>query len=108
MISIAARGAYVVNHSANGKFAIQDGNWNLVLGNGSGGRQAPKGKPIENPYRLFNLSKDIGDTTNLIEKLPEMATRLEAELEKIRESGRSVDRQEPGWQPTSRYQSSFQ
>lgn len=90
--SNAARGAYVVNHSANGMFAIRDGNWKLVLGNGSGGRQAPKGKPFEKPYHLFDLSKDIGETTNLIEKHPEVATRLEAELEKIRESGRSVDR----------------
>jgi arylsulfatase A len=88
----ARRRAYVVNHSANGIFAIRDGNWKLVLGNGSGGREAPKGKPFEKPYYLFDLSNDIGETTNLIEQRPEIAARLEAELEKIRGSGRSVKR----------------
>ena len=28
----------VIHHSANGVFAIRDGKWKLVLGNGSGGR----------------------------------------------------------------------
>ena len=88
----AVRGASVVNHSVSGMFAIRDGNWKLVLGNGSGGRQAPKGKPFGKPYHLFDLSQDIGETTNLIEKHPDVAERLEANLEQIRESGRSVSR----------------
>lgn len=88
----ATRGAHVINHSANGMFAIRDGKWKLVLGNGSGGRQNPKGKPFEKPYHLFDLSSDIGETTNVIEEHPEVAERLEKIVEEYRSSGRSVER----------------
>ena len=88
----AKREAHVVNHSISGMFAIRDGRWKLVLGNGSGGRQSPKGKPFAKPYHLFDLSQDIGETTNLIDDHPEIAKRLEATLNKYRSSGRSVER----------------
>jgi arylsulfatase A-like enzyme len=88
----AKRGAHVINHSANGMFAIRDGKWKLVLGNGSGGREKPRGKPFERPYQLFDLSKDIGETTNVIEDHPEIAKRLEKIVEEYRSSGRSVER----------------
>ena len=32
-----------------------------MAGNGSGGREAPKGKPFGKPYRLFDLSSDLGE-----------------------------------------------
>jgi hypothetical protein len=63
-----------------------------VLGNGSGGREKPRGKPFERPYQLFDLSKDIGETTNVIEDHPEIAKRLEKIVEEYRSSGRSVER----------------
>lgn len=81
--------APVINHSASGMFAIRSGNWKLVLGNGSGGRQAPKGKPFEKPYFLFDLASDPGETTNVIDDHPEIALRLEKVCLRIRESGRS-------------------
>ena len=51
--------APVVHHSAGGMFAIRDGKWKLVLGNGSGGREQPRGKPFDKPYQLFNLVADV-------------------------------------------------
>ncbi len=39
----AGRGAPVIHHSANGMFAIRDGKWKLVAGNGSGGRSSRAG-----------------------------------------------------------------
>ena len=81
--------APVIHHSANGIFAIRDGEWKLVLGNGSGGRQAPKGNPFEQPYFLFNMQDDPAETKNVIESHPEIAKRLEAECLKIRDSGSS-------------------
>ncbi len=81
--------APVIHHSVGGMYSIRDGDWKLVLGNGSGGRQTPKGKPFQKPYQLFNLAEDIGETTNVISKHPEIAKRLEAECERIRESGKS-------------------
>ncbi len=86
------RGVGIINHSASGMFAIRDGKWKLVAGNGSGGRQQPRGKPFARPYHLFDLGKDIGETTNLIEKHPDIAKKMEAALEKIRNDGRSVKR----------------
>jgi len=88
----AQREALIVNHSINGMFAIRDGHWKLVLGNGSGGREKPSGKPFEKPYQLFNLSEDIAETTNLIQEHPDVALRLEKTLEEYRSSGRSVNR----------------
>ena len=84
----AARAA-VINHSANGMFAIRDGRWKLVLGNGSGGRQQPRGRPFEQPYHLFDLAADPGETTNLAEQHAEVVARLTREFEEIRDSGRS-------------------
>jgi len=78
--------APVVHHSGSGMFAIRDGNWKLVLGNGSGGREAPKGKPFERPYQLFNLNNDPVETTNIIDQHPELATQLEETLQQIRDS----------------------
>ena len=88
----AKREALVVNHSISGMFAIRDGHWKLVLGNGSGGREKPSGKPFTKPYQLFNLSDDIAEENNLIEQHPKVADRLEKVLEDYRNSGRSVNR----------------
>lgn len=74
----------VIHHSSAGMFSIRDGKWKLVLGNGSGGRQKPKGKPFEKPYELYDLSQDIGEKNNVIENYPEVAKRLETECLKIR------------------------
>lgn len=74
----------VVHHSSAGMFAARSGNWKLVLGNGSGGRQQPRGKPFEKPYHLFELAADIGESTNVIDKHPETAAKLEALVETMR------------------------
>ncbi|NRB73986.1 MAG: arylsulfatase [Verrucomicrobiales bacterium] len=74
----------VVHHSFSGMFAIRDGDWKLIAGNGSGGRENPKGKAFERPYQLYNLKQDPSETKNLIEQHPEIAERLEGDLEQIR------------------------
>jgi arylsulfatase A len=81
--------APVIHHSSGGMFSIREGNWKLVLGNGSGGRQQPKGKPFEKPYFLFDLSKDITERTNVIDKFPEIASELEKKCLAIRDNGHS-------------------
>ncbi len=68
----------IIHHSANGMFAIRDGQWKLVLGDGSGGREAPAGKPFRRPYQLFDLAKDPGENNDQIDDHPEVARRLEA------------------------------
>lgn len=81
--------APVIMHSANGTFAIRMGQYKLIAGSGSGGRGQPKSQPFDTPYQLYDLQKDPSETTNLIDKQPEIAAKLEAKLTEIRESGRS-------------------
>ncbi len=81
--------APVIHHSLAGMFAIRDGKWKLVAGNGSGGRQSPKGKPFGRPYELYDLDADLSEKHNVIDEHPEVAKRLEAKLEAIRSHGRS-------------------
>lgn len=88
----AKRGAPVINHSANGMFAIRDGSWKLVAGTGSGGRQAPKGKPFEKPFQLFDLGKDISESNNIAAQHSDVVDRLTKQLDEIIKAGRSVNR----------------
>lgn len=81
--------APVINHSSGGLFAIRDGRWKLVLGNGSGGREAPKGRPFGKPYQLFDLDSDIGERHNVIDEYPDIAQKLEQSFLRIHDAGRS-------------------
>ena len=79
----------VIHHSSGGMFAIRDGRWKLVAGNGSGGREKPSGKPFERPYQLYDLVADPSERRNVHDSNPTVALRLERELDRIRSSGRS-------------------
>ena len=74
----------VVHHSIRGMFAIRDGKWKLVAGNGSGGRERPTGVPFGRPYQLYDLHADPEETNNLSDGHPQVVARLEASLEAIR------------------------
>ncbi len=81
--------AGVVNHSSSGMFALRDGPWKLVAGNGSGGREKPKGKPFARPYMLFDLAADPSETRDVAADHPERMAAMEAELERLRGAGGS-------------------
>lgn len=89
----AKRGVPVIYHSAGGMFAIREGKWKLILGDGSGGRERPAGKPFGKPYQLYDMSADAAETTNLVEQQAEVAERLAQRFQQIHDSGRSVDRE---------------
>jgi arylsulfatase A-like enzyme len=76
--------APVVHHSSGGMFAIREGKWKMVFGNGSGGRQVPRGKPFKKPYILYNMKNDPAETTNLISQYPKVANKLSDQLDSIR------------------------
>lgn len=78
--------APVIHHSSNGTFSLRQGRWKMVFGSGSGGREIPVGKPFEKPFFLFDLEKDPGETTNVIDLYPEVASRLADKLETIMKS----------------------
>ena len=94
-LATGARGAAgavrppVVHHSVAGMFALRKGPWKLVAGNGSGGRQKPKGKPFGAPFQLFDLAEDLGEQRDVAAEHPERVAEMTAELEAIRAAGRS-------------------
>ncbi|MCH1493959.1 MAG: arylsulfatase [Rubripirellula sp.] len=74
----------LVCHSAGGMFAIREGQWKLIAGNGSGGREHPKGTPFGEPWMLVNLELDPSETKNLAERHPEIVNRLRKQLDEIK------------------------
>ena len=83
----------LVHHSANGTFAIRVGDWKLIEGNlGSGGFSRPNRvapKPDGPQGQLYNLKDDPKEANNLWIDEPERVKAMQAELDAIRDSGRS-------------------
>ena len=73
----------IVHHSIHGTFALRDGPWKMVFGNGSGGREQPVGEPFKKPYFLFNLENDPTETSNIIDHYPDIAKEMTDKLENI-------------------------
>ena len=78
----------LVHHSANGMFAIRQGNWKLIEGVGAGWEDLKPG-PGEPPGQLYDLTKDPTESNNLYKQRPDIVARLEALLEKYKREGRS-------------------
>ena len=77
---------HMIQHSLDGHFAIRAGDWKYTPGLGSGGFTDPK--VVEAPANgaagaLYNLSTDIGETTNLVNDYPEMVNSLHQKLEEV-------------------------
>ena len=97
----SARGP-VVHHSAEGRFAIRDGRWKLLLWPGSGGWSSPTPNPSVwlkvpasdlstlPPYQLYDLEADPTESTNLAAAHPEVVQRLGRHLRQVIEDGRST------------------
>jgi len=81
----------VVLDSYQGLFAIRQGPWKLITGQGGGGYRASEIalKPDQPPMQLYNLRSDPQETTNLYKKYPELVARMKWKLKKIQYSGRS-------------------
>jgi hypothetical protein len=67
-------------------FAIREGDWKLILGNGSGGRQQPKGKAFTKPYILSNIREDQAETKNHAKTEPKTVSRLEEAFQNIHQN----------------------
>lgn len=85
----------VVHHSANGLFAIRQGEWKLVEGLASGGFSAPqteKPRPDGPRGQLYNLAVDPGEKDNQYLRHPEIVARLGKLLDQYRTQGHSAIR----------------
>ena len=84
----------LVSHSMDGKFAIREGKWKLILCAGSGGWSAPKDAQAKRQgfpaVQLYDMSQDIGERKNLQSEYPKIVKDLTAKLEKIVADGRST------------------
>lgn len=84
---------HVVHHSINGKFAIRDEHWKLVLCPGSGGWTQPDrdaaaaGLPL---VQLYDMQADPAETTNLHMQEPERVRQMLALLKTLVADGRST------------------
>ena len=82
-----------VNHSNDGRFAIRQGDWKLILWPGSGGWAFPateedmRGLPR---FQLYHLGKDPGETNNLVSKYPKRVEQMKALLIEYITEGRST------------------
>ena len=65
-------------------FAIRDGRWKLVAGNGSGGREKPSGKPFAEPWMLFDLEQDPAETTNVAAANRQVFATMKRQLYEIK------------------------
>jgi arylsulfatase A len=68
----------LINHAANGRFAITDEDWKLVLPTGRQGAE------------LYHLADDPGEENNVAREFPERAARLRQQATEIVINGRST------------------
>ncbi|HRV24259.1 MAG TPA: sulfatase-like hydrolase/transferase, partial [Sphaerochaeta sp.] len=89
-----AKRTSLIHQSIDGSLSIRKGPWKLELCPGSGGWSPPVPGSAEEKLlpamQLYNLDEDIGETTNLIDRHPEVVRRMKAELLTIVRDGRST------------------
>jgi len=73
----------VIQHSANGTFAIRQGKWKLIDGRGSGGRGKRTETDLDWNIQLYDMSDDRGERRNLAADQPEIVADLMAELRRL-------------------------
>lgn len=80
--------------------SIRRGNWKYLDHKGSGGNRYEEKDQLkqwfiadtapDTPGQLYNLDEDPGETVNLVEKNPKIASELKTQLDSFVESGRSA------------------
>jgi arylsulfatase A-like enzyme len=86
------RGPIVMQAGSASTMMIRSGDWKFIDQLGSGGFSKPakiQPEPGGPKGQLYKLRDDRAETKNLYLQYPELVTRLEAEMERIKTSGRS-------------------
>jgi len=83
-----------VNHSIAGYFALRKGPWKLEMCKGSGGWSFPSPRMADTmnlpPVQLYNLDKDISETTNVWDQHPDLVKSMKEQLKHYILEGRST------------------
>lgn len=78
-----------VHHSVDGTFAIRQGKWKFIDGQGPGSNQWDGPRDGDPPTQLYDLVADRHEDRNLVTEQPEIAQELKALLEQYKRDGRS-------------------
>ncbi len=80
-----------VHHSIDGRFAIRQGRWKLILCRGSGGWSLPEAKvPKDAPAgQLYDMTADVSEQRNLYNDRPDDVARLTTLLDRYRRQDHS-------------------
>lgn len=78
-----------VHHSVDGTFAIRQGNWKYIDGQGPGSQQWDGPQPGDPPAQLYDIEADRHEDNNLFGEHPEVVEQLKAVLERYKEQGHS-------------------
>ena len=78
---------YVVSQSTGGEFGYQEGPWKIVYLNQGGTLSEARGQPTI--VELYNLDRDVAETTNVAKDNPEIVQRLTRNLDKVISRGTS-------------------
>jgi arylsulfatase A-like enzyme len=81
------------DNGSGGTFGFRSGNWKLLRHDSKKARNLVVEKKLENvdvpQYQLFDLSVDPGESEDVFATQPEVASRMQARLDEIIESGRT-------------------
>lgn len=78
-----------VHHSVDGTFAIRQGKWKYIDGQGPGSQQWDGPQPGDPPAQLYDIEADRHEDNNLFGEHPEVVEQLKAVLERYKEQGHS-------------------
>lgn len=78
-----------VHHSVDGTFAIRQGKWKYIDGQGPGSNQWDGPQEGDPPAQLYDLEADLNEDHNLFTAHPEVAAGLKELLDRYRNEGHS-------------------
>lgn len=81
----------IVDHAADGSFALTKGDWKVIFMAAPATKSSKNGNEKPPQFQLYNLKDDIGEKNNLQNKHPEIIAHYRQLLTKYVKEGRSTE-----------------